>query len=182
MTTKRDLLGASRHELDTMLRAGHPIDPLALDDREYRGISLGLPHVVEAVTWKTFTKVFHRDPETSRLVGWNVRMKQHGVDGPWEPLTKRGTPVTFGHYEVVDATVENTPDGCARGLLIDYGRGDNGRFDPVRRLRDPIVALSPGSVDLLLGRTFVDFAGRYVPTPSYFCLERDTPISHVPKR
>jgi hypothetical protein len=166
-------------ELRALLREGHPIDGTELDNREYRGISLGLPHAVEALTWKTFTKTFYRHPTTGRLVGWNQRMVQHGVDGPWEAMLKKGRPVTFGHYEVVEATPHNTPAGFDRGLLIDYGRGNNHRFDPVSMLRDPIVALTAGSVEILLGATFVALGGRYVPTPSFFCLIRDTPVDTV---
>lgn len=176
--TRDDLLSLDARALAALLAAGHPIDPHSLDDREYRGISLGLPHFVEALTWKTFKKVFHRDPTTQRLRGWNVRMKQRGIDGPFEPLMRGGAPVTFGHYEVVEATPDNVPAGCDRGLLIDYGRGDNRRLDPIRRLRDPVVALAAGSVDLLLGWSFVDLGFRRVSTPSYFCLERDTPLTH----
>lgn len=176
--TRDDLLSLDGRELRALLAGGHAIDPRALDDREYRGISLGLPHFVEALTWKTFKKVFHRDPKTQRLRGWNVRMRQQGIDGPWEPLMKDGAPVTFGHYEVTDATAENVPARCDRGLLIDYGRGDNRRLDPIRWLRDPVVSLEAGSVELLLGWSFVDLGFRRVSTPSYFCLERDTPLTH----
>ncbi|RLB64229.1 MAG: hypothetical protein DRI90_05055, partial [Deltaproteobacteria bacterium] len=61
-----------------LLTSGHSIDPRQLDDVEYRGISLGLPAIVEKLTWKKFKKVFHRDPATGVLRGWNVRMEQNG--------------------------------------------------------------------------------------------------------
>jgi hypothetical protein len=175
--TRDDLLALSVRELRALLASGHPIPEGALDDREYRGTSLGLPHFVEALTWKTFKKVFHREPSTGRLVGWNMRMKQDGLVG-YEPMRRRGTPVTFGHYEVVDP--EGVPEGCDRGVLIDYGRGRNGRFDPIRRLRDPLVSLHQGSGDLLLGWSYVDLGIGHLPTPSFFCLERDVPLSFTP--
>lgn len=177
--TRDDLLHLSPRELRALLASGHPIPEGALDDREYRGTSLGLPHFVEALTWKTFKKVFHRDPVTGRLRGWNVRMKQEGLRG-YDPITKRGAAVTFGHYEVVKPHhVRGVPDGCDRGMLIDYGRGKNGRLDPIRRLRDPIVSLAPGSGELLLGWSYVDLGFRHLPTPSFFCLERDSVLTHV---
>lgn len=173
-----ELLDLDRPALTELLHGGHPIDPGALDDTEYRGVSLGIPGIVESLTWKTFKKVFHRDPETGRLRGWNVRMKQRGIDGPWEPMMKRGQPLTFGHFEVVEARRGEVPAGCERGLLIDYGRGGNRRFDPVCRLRDPIVALRAGSAELLLGWSYLQIGSRQVGTPSFFCLSRDVPLSH----
>jgi hypothetical protein len=173
------LLDANQAELTEALHAGFAVDPSALDDTEYRGISLGIPGVIEKLTWKTFKKVFHRDPERGVLRGWNVRMKQQGIDGPWVPMTKRGQPLTFGHFEVVPAGAEPVPQGCERGLLIHYGRGHNRRLDPVGRLRDPIVALEEGSAERLLGWSYLDIAGRHVKTPSFFYLERDMPLSHT---
>jgi len=145
---------------------------------EYRGVSLGLPTFVEKLTWKKFKKVFHRDPATGRLRGWNVRVVQNGLDEPWEPQIKRGEPVTFGHYEVVDPAGHSVPSGCDKGLLIHYGLGGNRRRDGLGRLRDPIVALQPGSVELLLGWSYLDLRLRRVPTPSFFSLERDGALTH----
>ncbi len=177
--TAQSLLSLRPRELHALLTAGHPIEPEALDDFEYRGISLGLPAVIEALTWKTFKKVFHRDPSTQRLRGWNVRLRQEGLDGPWEPLRDgHGAPRTFGHFEVVRATPHDVPPGCERGLLIDYGRGRNGRIDPIRWLRDPLVALEAGSAELLLGWSYLDLGVGHLGTPSYFVLQRDIPLSH----
>ena len=62
--------------------AGHPVDPAQLEGWVYRGTSLGLPSLVERLTWKTFQKAFWRDPATGRLLGWNVRLEQDGLDAP----------------------------------------------------------------------------------------------------
>ncbi len=101
MITRDELISMPRHALMGVLRDGYPIDPAALDDTEYRGISLGLPAFLERLTWKTFQKTFHRDPETGHLRGWNVRIEQRGLDAESVPLVKRGAPFTFGHYRVV---------------------------------------------------------------------------------
>ena len=53
-----------------------------------RGTSLGLPALVEKLTWKTFQKTFYRDPRTGRLLGWNVRLEQDGLDAPSRPRLK----------------------------------------------------------------------------------------------
>jgi hypothetical protein len=174
------ILRMSNRELHARIEAGHSIAPEALDDTEYRGISLGLWEWVESVSWKTFMKTFHRDPATGRLRGWNVRMKQNGLEGPFEPMEERGAPKTFGHYEVVGCDTCRVPAGCDRGLLIHYGLGGrNAALDPVRRVRDPLVALEAGNVDLLLGWSYVDTGVRLVGTPSYFLLQRHGPLSHT---
>lgn len=177
------MLGLSSDGLYAALAAGHAIAPEALDDAMYRGISLNLPGPIEALTWKTFRKVFFRDAARGVLRGWNVRMEQTGIDGPSLPMKKEGAQVAFGHYEVVPLDGYRVPRGAApRGLLLDYGKGGNPRLDPTNRVRDPIVALVEGSVDLLLGWTYVDVGLTTMATPSFFLLEREGPIDVVVPR
>ena len=177
-----DLLRMSKRELRGLLEAGHPIDPRALDDTEYKGVSLGLPAPLVKLTWLTFRKTFHRDPKTGALRGWNVRMEQTGLHGVREPMRDRqGLPRAFGFYEVVDAAPYRMPVRCEHGLMIDYGLArQNARLDPVRRGRDPLVALEKGSVEQLLGWTYFDLGAFQVGTPSYFLLEREGPLGWVP--
>ena len=179
MKTAHEFLALSRDALGAMLSAGHAIDPSQLDDTEYRGVSLGLPGPIVALTWLTFRKTFHRDPATGRLRGWNVRMEQTGLDGARTPQRKNGEPICFGHYEVVSARGYHSPIPCDQGLMIDYGLGRNARLDPARRARDPIVALEAGSTERLLGWTYLDLGVRRVGTPSFFLLEREGPLGHV---
>ncbi|MEZ4315095.1 MAG: hypothetical protein R3F14_44340, partial [Polyangiaceae bacterium] len=61
---------------------------------------------------------------------------------------------------------------CKAGLLLDYG-ARHPAYHPLARLRDPIVAVREGSVDLLLGATYLAIGGG-VKTPSFFTLERET--------
>ncbi len=167
-----DFLGMSQRELRERLRTGHPIDPRTLDDTEYRGLSLGLPAFVVELTWLTFRKTFHRDPKTKGLRGWNVRMKQTGLDGPRVPMeAKDGSPRCFGFYDVVDGRGHAMPIPCQQGLLIDYGRSGT---------RDPLVAVHAGSSELLLGWTYLDLRAVRIGTPSFFVLEREGPLSYVP--
>jgi hypothetical protein len=179
MLTRADLLDASNEERLRLLRSGHPIDPSRLDDMEYRGVSLGLPAFVERLTWTTFQKVFHRDPGTGLLRGWNVRVEQRGLDAESVPQQRGGEPFTFGHFLVATLDPERTPRGIKKGLLLDYGRGGNPRGDVTAFVRDPIVAVNEGSADLLLGWTYVHLAGMDFGTPSFFSLERERPITHV---
>ncbi len=164
----------SRRQLAATLREGHAIASAALDDTEYRGTSLGLPRWAERLTWKTFQKTFHRDPATGALRGWNVRVEQGGLDAPSRALVRRGAPFTFGPY-VVGELPGDAPRGVRRGLLIDYSPAPG----LMSRLRDPIVALNEGEVDLLLGWSYLDLWIARVPTPSFFLLEREGALQHV---
>ena len=129
--------------------------------------------------WKKFKKVFHRDPDTGQLRGWNVRVDQNELEGPCVPLTRHVEAITFGHYLVVPTAGYRMPEPIDRGLMLDYGLGGNRLREGLAFVRDPIVAVNEGSADLLLGWTYLDLPFRPVGTPSIFVLERDCPLTHV---
>lgn len=175
--TAAELLDADRRTLRELLAHGHPVDPDAIAGWEYRGVSLGLPAWVDRLAWKTFVKAFHRDPGAAAVRGWNVRLEQTGIDGPVRALERGGRPFTFGHFRVVDPAGYDVPHGADRGLLLDYGLGGNPALDPTSRLRDPVVALEAGSVELLLGWSYLDLGVARVGTPSFFTLERHARVT-----
>lgn len=177
MTSLREILELPAASLRELLATGHPIAPEALADFEYRGTSLGLPAAVERLTWKTFQKVFCRDQDTGLLRGWNVRVEQRGIGRPSQPCLRRGQPHTFGHFAVVplDPVMARR---CGAGLLLDYGQGGNRTLDPLRWVRDPLVALTRGSAELLLGWTYLQLGALRLSTPSYFVLERERALTH----
>ena len=179
------LVQTIREETKAQLRArilgGHPVDPTALEGWAYRGTSLGLPRFVEKLTWKTFQKTFWREPSSGRLLGWNVRLNQDGVDAPSRPRVRHGEPVTTWHYEVITSTGVPMPGGFDRGLVIDYGRGKNPLLDTIRVTKDPLVAVEPGNSDLLLGVSYLALGGLCLETPTYFLLEREHRLEHVPE-
>lgn len=177
MLSASDVRRMPRSELRELLGRGHAIRATDVAGAAYRGVSLGLPGLVERLTWTTFQKAFFRDEQLGCVRGWNVRLEQRGVDARSVPQQRRGAPWTFGHFRVNDAPAK-FPPGFA-GLLLDYG-AFAGRLDPMARLRDPVVAVNEGSADLLLGWSYLEFGKRIVPTPSFFTLEREEPVAHVP--
>lgn len=156
---RAEILALDNAGLADLMARGHAIDEDALDGGFYRGISLGLPRAVEKLTWKTFAKTFQR--KDGLLVGWNLRLKQTGLDGPTEIVK------SFGHYGVT--ALGKTPRPCGPGLLIDYSLGSTG---PLARVRDPLVALNQGSVEQLLGWSYLQLGRLQLSTPVYFLLER----------
>jgi len=159
-----------------VLAGGHAIDPEALVGVSFLGRSLGLPPVIERLTWSWFRKEIARD-DGGLIRGWNVRVEQRA---PHRPRLRAGRPWTFGHYEVVPLREGECPRPVGDGLLLDYGRGRNPALDPTGLVRDPIVAVTAGSIDVLLGWTYVRLLGRSIGTPSWFVLERAGTVDHVP--
>lgn len=175
----KDLHALDIDALHRALAAGHSIEESALEDIEYHGTSLGLPALVEKLTWKVFRKAFHRDPRTRALRGWNVRLDQVSA----EPRVRGGAPHTFGHFLVRPMSGYRMPlRRGARlprpaGRMLDYGAGGNG-LDPVALLRDPLVAVRAGDPSLLLGWSYLDLGAFRACTPSFFTLERLGPLTH----
>lgn len=176
----RSLRQASLGELHRRILDGHPIDPRALEGYAYRGTSLGLPRALQRLTWRTFQKTFWREPRTGRLIGWNVRLQQDGEDAPSRPHLVDGRPRCVWHYEVIEPRGVPHPRGFDRGLVIDYGRGANPALDPLRLMKDPLVALAPGDAHELIGVSYVALGPLCIPTPTFFTLEREAPIDFVP--
>jgi hypothetical protein len=160
MTSLAELRGAAPAELARLLADGRPFDPAELAGRVYAGVSLGLPRAIERLTWVKFAKAFARDPLSGRLHGHNLRIVQDGLERPWRARQRRGRPVTFGHFEVVSE---------GGRVLLDYRRGGS-PLRPLALLRDPLVSLSGGSAELLLGRSLIALGGWQIATPSFFAL------------
>ena len=180
MNPARGLRHATRAELRQRIVTGHAVDADAIAGFAYRGTSLGMPAWVERLSWKTFQKTFHRDPGSGRLLGWNVRLHQDGLDAPSRPILKHGRPLCVWHYEVIAPNAAPHPKGFDRGLIIDYGRANNPWLDTVRFVKDPLVAIEPGNYDALLGVSYAVVGGLCIETPTYFTLEREHPIDYVP--
>ena len=157
MITPAIMRTRTRSELAAMLADARTFDPNQVAGWVYRGTSLGLPALLERLTWIKFAKAFRRDHD--RVRGWNIRIEQDALDLPWRPKLRHGRTITFGRFDVI------TDLG---GIVLDY-RADGGAL---RILRDPVVALDDRA-DTLLGRSLLAVGSRMVGTPSYFLLERD---------
>ncbi len=155
--------------LARVLADSHPLDINALDEREYHGISLGQPRFVQWLTWLKFKKVFHRDKETGKLRGWNVRCVQTPLEQPWEDRFAGEERLTWGHYGVYEVE---------KGLMIDYGLAGGG-FDPQRLIKDPLRAVNAGSNELLIGYSYLDLGVARLGLPTFFALIRGGPLEYV---
>lgn len=154
---------------------GTPVPLAALRPGRYRGVSLGLPRLAERATWKTFVKTVCVAAD-GRRHGWNERLVQDW-DAP-DPLAlaprtqvRKGAPFRFGFYGIGTTPADRPGAG---GALIDYRLGDNPVLDPIGRMVDPLVSLTPGDPSVLISRSYLAVGGTWVPTPTWFVLQ------HIP--
>ena len=176
--TLGDLMEMDRHELYQVMVDGHPLDLDALADSQYLGVDLSLPALGQKLLWQTFRKTFHRC-EDGTLRGWNVRMEQHGVDGPAIPMMKRGKPLTFGHYRPQSAEGIAWPAGYQCAHFLDYGNAGNPFMDLARLGYTPLVAVNEGSMELLLGWEIFKLGPALLPMPLYWALRRQGTLDYI---
>ena len=131
MLTQSDLLRMSQAELAAIVATAHPIDHAAVAGHQYLGIDLSLPAFVNKLLWKTFRKTFYADPEQNLVRGWNVKLEQHGIDGPRIPLRDgKGREKSFGHYHLLKRTNERFPGGWAGPDFLTPARPATARSLP----------------------------------------------------
>ncbi len=148
-------------ELARLLRVLPSFDARLLGGATYRGISLGLPALVERMLWRKFAKHFDRSG-----AGFNLRIMQNDLTQPWVPQRQHNGRVrSFGPFRVT---------AHARGIELDYSIAN----PFMRRLRDPLVAIDTRA-DLLVGCSQVALGRRRLATPSYFVLQRDCELTRL---
>lgn len=176
MITLDELCQMNRSELGAVMRAGAPVDRAAIVGQQYLGVALQLPPPLPSLLWRTFRKTFIQEGEQIR--GWNVRMKQTGIEGEAIPMTRRdGAPLSFGHYVLrTDAELGLTAGWPSRDVL-DYSIAGNTWYDPGKFGYCPLVSLDGG--ELMLGWEVFRLVGVAVPLPTWFALRRQGPVDVV---
>ena len=178
--TLYDLMAMDRHALHDVLCRGHALDPDRLAGRQFLGVDLSLPGWARKVLWHTFRKTFVRDEPGGEVREWNVRMAQHGVDGPRVPMKDRkGRAITFGHYRVRSAEGIDFPQGWKGAHFLNYGVAGNPFHDLARLGYTPLVAVNAGSQDLLLGWEVFKVGPSLLPMPLYWALRDEGPLDEV---
>ncbi len=181
--TLDDLIAMSNADRLAIVARAEPLDLEALADTAYTGVDLSMPALFHRLMWRIFRKTFHRDPVTGRLRGWNVKVEQTHYESPPPPRRDgQGRALTFGHYEVREATGQRFPRGWPgrEGLAhyIDYREAGNRFFDwPARAGFCPLVTVNPGDPTLLLGWEIFAIGGLRVPIGDFWALRREGPLA-----
>lgn len=172
-----DLMAMNSEALHGVMCRGYPLDLDAIAGRQFLGVDLSLPGWARKLLWHTFRKTFVRDVPDGDLRGWNVRMEQHGVNGPRVPMkNRRGAPLTFGHYRVRSAEGIHFPRGWSGAHFLDYGTAGNSFFDLARLGYTPLVAVNEGRQDLLLGWEVFKLGPAMLPMALYWALRDEGPL------
>jgi len=139
--------------LAALFDSGEPVAATDLAGQRFLGRSLGLPRVVERLTWRTFRKDTAALDDDRRAAGVNVRVPQ-----PWQNPTR-------GERAVMPFVVHE-PSTEDDGAVIDY-RATHPAWHPLGYAVDPLRRLKDGTI---LGVTELCVFGRRVRTPTWFAL------------
>jgi hypothetical protein len=166
-----DLVHTPLRHLPALMVQGRRPDLEALCGWEWRGTNL--PMTSRLLGIRRFIKGFVS--VDGRGEGYNVSVEGSDLGAPWVERRQRDGRREWARFAV-------TPlDGTAPGarypdaVLLDYGAVGSPERGVARRLRDHVVAMSPDSQDLLLGRAFLRVSRADVPV-GWFALERLHPI------
>lgn len=178
MTTDRfrELAQSSDSHLEQLLRASKGPGLESLVGFEWRGYN---------TSWRTrllgiqkFIKGFFG--VAMDVEGYNIPVRQNGLDDPWVHLPTPEAPKRFAFYRLAQVDPESSDNLYMEAILLDYGaspRNATYRFE--RLLRDYVVQPDPENLDLLLGKAYLVMGHRRIPS-NFFVLERLRPTSWKP--
>ncbi len=153
----------------------HPAPPMdEIAGWEYDGANTGIGPVL--IRSRKFRKGFYRGASRATsdlepfIQGYNINVRQNGIDRPHEAKPSDEAPKRFGFYRVYSADQHPRHRRYPQALLLDYSLGGNGLSLP-SLLRDYLVQVQPGSSDLLLGHAFLQLGPVTLPA-SFFVLSR----------
>jgi len=161
-----ELEQAAKSALEEIFKKGTRPAPDDLAGWEFRGVNA--PRWARTVGIKKFCKGFYQDGE--KLRGYNTPVEQNGLRDNWHPLPSAEDPKRFGFYEVTPVDASSRDNAYLQSLLLDYGKGQNPRFDPTRGLRDYLVQIDDEK-EVYLGKAYYAVGPVRVPT-SFFILQR----------
>lgn len=166
------LATCSRAERHQAFKAGETPNVDALTGFEYRGVNTAW--IAPLLRIRKFVKAFF--DFDGRAYGCNSPTEQNGIEEEWRLVPSADEPRRFGFYVIERPAKRRHP----HALLLDYGGGGNGFFEPARLLRDYVVRVSPADDDLLLGKAYLAIGPVQLPV-SYFVLERRRALPDRPR-
>ncbi len=145
---------------------------------EFRGFNVLAPHE-KAVMWlmsnTRFIKCFFpgegraQGDATEPLSGYNLKVKNGGLDDKWETVPNEEKPNRVGHYRVYATRNRPGKNLYPSSVFLDYAQPQNTLFTG-STIDDYVVQPDPENPDLLLGKAYTRL-GLMTPA-SFFCLER----------
>jgi len=163
-------------ELEELFGSSRGPDPGSLAGCEWRGFNT--PWFTAALGIRKFIKGFFRGD--GGVEGYNIPVRQNGLDGAWEHKPCGEAPKRFGFFLVDRVDPGSVDDRYPDALLLDYGASvRNAWYRAERVLRDYVVAPDPDNPDLLIGKAYVALGAVRIPS-NFFILERLKPTAWKP--
>jgi hypothetical protein len=173
----RDLCTSSKAELEKLMAVARGPALELLSGWEFRGFNVLAPHE-KAVMWVLgnvrFIKCFFPAPNAAPgssepLRGYNLKVRNGGLDEPWATRPNEEKPSRMGNYRVYPTRNRPGKNRYPNAVFLDYAQPENGLFSG-RTIDDYLVQPDPQNPDLLLGKAFTHLG---VMTPAtFFVLER----------
>ncbi len=164
----RELASLSNAALEEKFRAGVAPSAADLTGFEFRGFNT--PFFARLLGIQKFIKGFFLDGES--VQGYNIPVKQNGMDGPWLHKPSADKPKRFGFYDVYAVRKEERDNLYPNALLLNYGASTRNPFYRVERvLRDYVVQPDPENPNLLIGKAYLALGPIRIPS-NFFILER----------
>ncbi len=168
----------SDRELDAIFAASPAPSPRALVGYEWRGFNT--PRFTRLLGIQKFIKGFfevERADGTKHVEGYNLRVPQNGIHGPWTAQPSPDAPAAFGFFTVTQPKPSEN--------LLDYGASQRNRWwridDVVMKvLRDYLVTPDPAHPDILLGKAYMQL-GPFRIFSNYFVIEKLRPGVWAPE-
>lgn len=162
------LTALSNRDLENIFAASSGPAPAALAGSEYMGFNV--PWFTGLLGIRKFIKGFFGAPNA--VEGYNIPVRQNGIDRPWEHLPSPGSPKRFGFYLVGPVDARSRDNLYPQAALLDYGASPrNKKYQVERVLRDYLVVADPKDPDILLGKAYVALGSMRIAT-SFFVLQR----------
>jgi hypothetical protein len=160
-------------ELDVLFAASPAPDPRVLVGYEWRGFNT--PRWTRWAGIQKFIKGFFEID--GNVEGYNLRVPQNGITGPWTPMPRPEAPAAFGFFTVTQPKQSET--------LLDYGASRRNRWwriDDVsmKVLRDYLVVPDEKHPDIMLGKAWMQI-GPFRIFSNYFVVQKLRPAVWEPQ-
>jgi len=178
MATTRffELAQSSHAQLETILHASKAPALESLVGFEWRGCNTSWR--LKAMGLQKFIKGFFRNGE--RVEGYNIPVKQNGLDAPWLDLPTPDSPKRYAFYRVALVDRESADNFYPEALLLDYGANPrNPAYGIEGLIRDYLIQPDPANADILLGKAYLAIGSLRLPS-NFFILERLRPAIWKP--
>jgi hypothetical protein len=166
----REFTAMSNRQLESIFQNGRQPDPDMLAGYEWRGFNT--PFFARLLGIQKFIKGFFTNPATQLVEGYNIPVRQNGLDNPWIHKPNADHPKKFGYYHVYPVRADERDRRYPNALLLNYGKSDrNPIYRPERVLRDYIIQPDADNADLLIGKAYLAVGPLRIPS-NFFILEK----------